>query len=260
MAEMTSYAAGTPCWIDLATPDMAAAREFYGELLGWEFDEGPPESGGYTMATLRGRNVAGLMAQNPQAEQPAPPSWTTYLASGDVGATAAAVGAAGGTVLMGPDEVMDQGSLLVWTDPSGALAGAWQPGRHTGAQLANEPGSFIWNELVTRDLAGARAFYTEVFGYQTDEMDLGFDQPYVVLKVAGEMVGGMVSMPSEWPPQLASSWLTYFAVDNVERSLEAVRSAGGSTLAEPRDAPYGRFAVVADPQGAAFSILTPPPS
>jgi predicted enzyme related to lactoylglutathione lyase len=259
MPEFDSYPPGTPCWVDLATPDLATARDFYTAVFGWQYDESPPEAGGYLLARERGKTVAGLMPmQDEQAGSGSPAYWTTYLATDDAEALARQVGEHGGEVMVGPMPVMDQGSMLLWRDPTGAVAGAWQPGAMRGAELGNEHGSVIWSELLTRDLAAARRFYVDVFGYQTAEMDLGMPDPYVMIKVGEHEVGGLMTMPAELPGQVPAYWNTYFAVDDVDAALETVRQRGGRVDNDPIDAPYGRFAPVADPAGAAFTLLTPP--
>src|SRR4051812_17354454 len=145
MPEFSSHPPGTPSWVDLSTPDVAAAARFYGELLGWDTTEPGPEdeTGGYRMFTLRDKQVAGLA---PVQQEGQPPAWMTYIASDDADATAKTAGAAGGQVFVPPFDVLDAGRMTVIADPTGAMFGVWQPGRHAGAELANEPGSLCWNE------------------------------------------------------------------------------------------------------------------
>src|SRR5215210_1313781 len=104
MAEFTSYAHGTPCWVDVTSSDLSATNAFYSGLFGWEADDQGPEAGGYTMYTLRGKRVAAGSPPAPGAEG-VPPHWTTYLASDDVDDSAARIRDAGGTVLMEPFDV-----------------------------------------------------------------------------------------------------------------------------------------------------------
>src|SRR5438105_9117762 len=111
-------------------------------------------------------------ASRPQHPR-APRSWTTYFATTDAGAAANAVKDAGGQVVMEPFDVMDAGRMAGFMDPSGAFVCVWQPGQHKGAELANEPGSFTWNELHTRDLTGAKEFYPKAFGFGVKENAYG---------------------------------------------------------------------------------------
>ena len=139
----TPWPDGTPCWVDLGTGDIPKAISFYSSQFGWTVQQGGPEVGGYSMAQLDGRNVAGL---GPVMGPPGTPSgWATYFASSDVDATAVKVESAGGTLLMEPMDVMDAGRMLFAADTTGATFGAWQARNHTGAQVANVPGAVIEN-------------------------------------------------------------------------------------------------------------------
>ena len=151
----TSYVQGTPNWVDLSTSDQAAAKAFYAGLFGWTYDDQPMGEGHvYSMAMLRGHQVAAISPQPPEmAATGAPPMWNTYLAVDSVDDATAKVEAAGGTVAMAPFDVMAAGRMSFVMDPSGAPVALWQAGQHIGATLVNEPGTINWNELVTTDLA-----------------------------------------------------------------------------------------------------------
>jgi predicted enzyme related to lactoylglutathione lyase len=252
MAEFTSYEAGTPCWVDLGSPDLEASKAFYGSLFGWDAHVAPdPDAGGYTMFTLRGKQVAGL---GPLMGEGQPPAWSTYVAVEDADKTAEAVRGAGGQVLVGPMDVMSAGRMAVFMDSAGAAVSVWQAREHTGAELANEPGTFCWNELDTRDLAAARAFYPAVFGWTIH--DAGIDgMEYYEIKRGDATVGGMMPMPPAVPAQVPSNWLTYFAVDDTDAAVAKIKDLGGAVMAEPMDIPAGRFAVVTGPHGEAFGII-----
>ena len=165
----TAWPAGTPCWVDLGVNDIPKATAFYGGLFGWDIQEGPPEAGGYSMCMLGGRPVAGIGPKMGPAEMPT--FWTTYIASDAADATAARIKAGGGQVMMEPFDVMDVGRMFIATDPGGAVFGVWQAKAHTGVGLANEPGSLVWSENLSRNYEANRAFYRDVFGY--DYGDIG---------------------------------------------------------------------------------------
>ena len=255
MPEKTSYAQGTPSWVDLGTPDLDDAKRFYGAVFGWEFDDMGAEAGHYNMALLRGVPIAGL---GPAQDPSIPPRWTTYLSVDDADKTAALIGERGGTVLMGVMDVMGQGRMLIASDPSGAPFGCWQPQAHIGAGIVNEPGSFCWNELMSRDPAAATDFYTSVFGLGTDVMDMGGGETYTMLKVGDDPVAGLMAMPADVPAEAQSTWLTYFSVDDPDAAVERVTGAGGTVLKGPIDSDYGRWALVTDPQGVMFSVIRMP--
>jgi predicted enzyme related to lactoylglutathione lyase len=137
----------------------------------------------------------------------------------------------------------------------------WQPQTHTGAQVVNEPGSLCWNELATRDIDAAKRFYEAVFGWQGETSAYG-DTSYTEWKLGGRTVGGMIQMNEQWPAEIPSHWMVYFAVDDIDAAAGKAREFGGKAAVEPTDTPVGRFAVLNDPHGAVFSIIrlsAPPP-
>lgn len=254
MAEVTTYAPGTPAWADLATTDPHGARDFYGELFGWEFDVGPEESGRYTMCRLGGHNVAGMVGK---PVENMPTAWTTYIATHDADVVAQRIGDHGGNVFMGPMDVLDQGRLVVATDPTGAVFGLWQAGEHVGATLVNVPGTVIWNELITRDLDAAQEFYSAVFGYEWAEEDTGEGGPrYRTFALEGRTVGGAMQLPGHEPPGVPSHWGVYFGVADTDAAVATVERLGGGVQLPPTESPYGRLAWVRDPQGGVFSVIS----
>jgi uncharacterized protein len=258
MSERTSYTPGTPCWVELSgTPDVEASAAFYGELFGWELPELPnsAELGGYRRAKRDGKDVAGV---SPRMEDGQPTVWATYVSVDDVAETLAKVGAAGGTTMVEPMDVQGLGTMAVFTDPTGAVCGVWQPGTFHGAELVNDAGAFGWNELGTRDTAAAKQFYGAVFGWGYDDEPSDRAGTYTIWKVGDAMVGGMLDMnalgmPAEIPP----NWLVYFTVEDADAAVAKVESGGGSVMNGPIDIPVGRFAVVADQFGAAFAVMQP---
>ena len=250
MSERDTYAPGTPSWVDLGTPDPAAAATFYGALFDWDIQEGPPEAGGYRMCLLRGRPVAGL---GPSQAEGMPPWWTTYVAVSSADETAAAISANGGTVLVPPMDVLDVGRTAVAADPFGAVFSVWQAGTHHGAGLVNEPGTLCWNELNTRHPVEHIAFYTAVFDWEAKRSEGPID--YIEFMLHGNSIGGMMEMGDMFPPEAPESWSVYFAVAECDASAATVTELGGRVLMGPTDIPPGRFAVCQDPQGATFLIL-----
>lgn len=250
----TPWPPGTPCWADLSVPDVDAVREFYGELLGWRFTESGPEYGGYVMADVDGRSVAGL---GPQQTADTPPAWTLYMASEAVDATAGAVEAAGGTVLMPAMDVGPMGRMIIAADPTGAVFGVWQSGEHHGAGLVNAPGALTWEDLRSTDPARAADFYGAVFGYRTEAVDGAPDDYRMFSLPGGEGLGGIGGMMGA-PDGVPSHWLVYFGVPDVDAAVTAAQSRGGQALAPAFDTPYGRMAALSDPAGAVFWVVGVP--
>jgi len=249
--EVERYEHGVPSWVDVGVPDIGKAAEFYSALFGWDVERGGEETGGYSIALLRGKPVAGI---GPKMN-PGPPSWTTYLSVDSADAAAEKVKEHGGQVLMEPMDVMDAGRMAVFADPVGAMFSVWQAGAHLGAGIVNEPGSFSWNELVTPDTEKSKEFYGAVFGWGSETHGEGGPMAYTEWKVGGRSVGGMMKRPpvmANVPPH----WTVYFAVDGTDEAAGKVKALGGQVIMGAMDVEPGRFAVVEDTQGVGFNIIT----
>jgi hypothetical protein len=251
MPIMTSYPAGTPSWVDLGAPDPEAAAAFYGELFGWDIQEGPPEAGGYRMCMLEGQPVAGL---GPQMSPDQPTFWSTYVSVDDADKTAALVSEAGGQRLVAPMDVMNFGRMAVFLDAEGAAISIWQPRDMKGAGLVNEPGAFCWNDLGTRDPATAKAFYQRVFGWEAKPEPMGAS-PYEIFNLGDRGVAGLVVLDESAPPDVPPHWNVVFAVEDCDASAAKISELGGSIIVAPADIPVGRFAVATDVGGASFGII-----
>ena len=256
MPEFTSHPVGTFSWPELATTDQKGASAFYGALLGWDVDEqpmGPTET--YTMFKMRNLEVAAACALRPEERQHGvPPHWNAYVTVADADATSTRARELGGTVLAPPFDVMDAGRMAVLQDPTGAVISVWQPAAHIGAKILREPGALGWTELATRDTAAAEAFYTQLFGWEAKTGDAG-GQRYTEFKVGTQPDAGMMAMDPAWgdvPPH----WMPYFQVSDSDAAAAKALELGGRVFVPPTDIPnVGRFAMLADPQGAMFSVI-----
>ena len=280
MTERDRYIPGVPCWVDTSQPDPVAAAEFYGELFGWELtDAMPPDApGAYFMARLNGGDVAAVGSV--PAGAPPMATWNTYVWVDSADETAGKVRAAGGTVLSEPFDIFNSGRMAVFADPEGAVFGVWQPRAHRGATVVNEPGSLNFNDLNTRDVAGAKAFYAAVFGWET--IDAGGAEMWA-LPAYGDfleertpgnrarmaemgapegfesVVASLAAIPAD-QPDTPAHWGVTFAVADADEVAARAAELGGTVVAAPFDAPWVRMAVIADPQGATFtaSQFVPP--
>jgi uncharacterized protein len=252
MPERTSHKPGTISWADLATSDQDAAKAFYAGLFGWEYDDQPAGDGiVYSMAKLGGRSAAAISPQQQdEAAQGIPPHWNIYVTVDDVDATAGKVSEHGGNVLAGPFDVFDAGRMAVLAAPDGAVLCLWQPGTSIGAEVVNEPGALSWADTATTDAETAQAFYSAALGWRYEQMSE--EPPYWVI-FNGERSNGGMTVP---PPGVPPNWFPYFAVDDVDAAIETARNAGGNPFMGPIDVPTGRFALIQDPQGAAFAVLS----
>lgn len=252
----TKQPLGMPSWVDLTTDDPDAARAFYGALFDWTFDVGGPESGHYAMCKVDGRLVAGLGGKPPGTSLPN--AWTLYIAVDDLDTTCVKLAEAGGRVTLPAMQVMEAGKMAIAQEPTGGVFGMWQAGQHRGFQVRDEPGSFAWTELNTRDLARSQAFFEAVFGHRAEKLPGHETMEYRTLHIGEATAGGLMQMNEQWPAELPPHWMIYFAVADADAAVDKVKSLGGALHVPPFDTPYGRIAVVSDPQKAIFSVVQLP--
>lgn len=243
-------APGTPCWHDLMSPDVEGAARFYTGLFGWAYDASGAEYGFYHMGRLEGRPVAGIGQMPDGAGMPS--AWTVYFATDDVHATAEHAASLGATVMMPPMEVPAMGFMAIVVDPVGAAFGLWQATGHLGTGIEDVHGATVWRDLHTADAEKARAFYTALLGAEAEPFD-GGDTPYLTLVKDGRNVGGIAATPPS-QPGTPPSWLTTFAVADLDIAVDGCTAAGGAVVQPALDTPFGRMAVVSDPFGAVFCL------
>ena len=267
MSERETYPAGVPCWVETLQPDPRAALDFYGALLGWEFAGPGPMPGGlsgeYFVARVDGRDVAGIGSLADIGPAPVA-SWATYVRVDSVEESAERATAAGGSLLIGPLDALPAGRLAVLVDPVGAPACLWEARTREGAQLVNEPRAWAMSSLHTTDGEGAKAFYGSLFGWQPEPFGApeapltlwrlpGYVGEEGQLPIARDVVAVMapagdaaVAMPPHWNVNLR--------VDDADATVQQATDLGGQVIAPALDTPGFRTAVLADPQGAVFSI------
>lgn len=255
MGERTSHAPGTFSWVDLSTSDPADAKRFYGGLFGWTFDDRPVGDGiVYTLCLIDGKSVCAISGQvEEERSQGIPPHWNNYVTVADVDASTAKTAELGGNVVVEPFDVLDAGRMSVVADPTGAVFSMWQPRDSIGAEVVNVPGSLTWNELATNDVDRATEFYGALFAWGFEEMT-GGPMRYVLIRNGDRSNGGirpLTEMESGVPPY----WLPYFAVESADDAVARAAELGGNVLMQPVTVPAGRFAPIADPQGAVFATF-----
>lgn len=251
---ITADTNNAPDWVDLNTPDVEAAVDFYSRLLSWEIEKTPTPMGDYYIARQHGHQVAGLMAQTDDMAR-TPPMWTIYINVESADETASRVEPAGGRVLSGPFDIPD-GRVAVVSDPSGAVLGIIStPLEHSDKKwFSVESGAVCWVELLTRDPEAAGPFYTKVFGWEAETSDAGA-AAYSTFALEEEQIAGMMAMPAEVPAGAPSHWMVYFAVDNCDEAERTAEELGGRVLKSTAEIAAGKFAVLEDPQSAPFQIM-----
>jgi hypothetical protein len=252
MGERTSYPAGTFSWVDLQTDDLDAAKRFYGELLGWSYNDIPiGDDSVYSMAQVHGHNVAGL---GERQDESIPPHWNCFVTVEDADASAARAGELGATILAPPFDVFDAGRMSAFADPQGAVLSVWQAKESIGAGLVNAVGALTWNDLVTPDVEASAAFYSALFGWQITEVE-GSDGQYWSITNGGRINGGLLPIIEGGHP----AWNLYFACEDVDATVARANELGGETFMGPMDVPNGsRFAILRDAGGAFFSVSAGP--
>ncbi|MFJ5957639.1 VOC family protein [Paenarthrobacter sp. NPDC092416] len=246
---------GSPCWIDLMTSDTEKAKAFYNTLFGWTYETGDQEKyGGYITASKDGQMVAGIM-QKQEDMGAMPDVWSTYLRTDDINATTEAAKAHGGQVFLEPMEVPEQGSMAMYGDTSGASIGAWQFGEMKGYEVAAEAGAPAWHELLSKNYESAVSFYQDVFGWETSVVGDTPEFRYTTLGAGDDAKAGIMDASGFLPEQVPSMWSVYFAVADVDSTIEQALALGATTVQPAEDTPFGRLATLSDPTGAVFKLV-----
>jgi predicted enzyme related to lactoylglutathione lyase len=256
MPEYTRHEPGAFSWADLSTNDVDAAVSLYGELFGWEIEKQDlPDGGVYAMARIGGKDVAAISPlQDEQAKMGIPPHWNVYIAVDDAEIAAKEAERLGGTIVAPAFDVLESGRMAVVTDPTGAAIGFWQAKDSIGAQIYAEEGTIIWWELMTPDQKRATDFYTQLFGYGTQEQDTPSGK-FIVLTHKGEQAAGIITPPQQGPPP---AWTPYFAVTDAEVTLEKAKELGATEMMPVTEAQdVGWFSWITDPQGAVVAFIEP---
>ncbi|TAN32469.1 VOC family protein [bacterium] len=253
MPDAKTFVAGAPVWVDLSSTDAAASRDYYSKLFGWKVDVATdPAAGGYALAKLGDKHVAGIGPAQPEGTS----AWMVYIGTRDAEGIAKKVEAAGGKVVAPPFDVLKSGRMAVFQDPIGAFISVWQPDEMQGADVMYAPNSFAWAELNARGVERAKPFYSSVFGWTQKESNMGEGAPpYTEFKLGDESIAGGMEMNPMVPAEVPSYWMVYFAVDDVDQAFNKAIDHGGREMLAPQEFPGGRFAILSDPQGAAFGLL-----
>ncbi|APT83794.1 VOC family protein [Corynebacterium aquilae] len=239
---------GMPYWIDLLTNDVAAASDFYANILGWETEQ---TAEGYRLARAQGLPVAGFITQPDDA--PTGATWITHFLVDDIHAACDKARELGGTVTTEPTDVQ-LGTMALVLDPGDGFFGLIQAHSSEAFVSGGEPGTAVWHELTcTSNLEKTAGFYEELFGWTTTHTDAGDGFSYVTAMVDGAPFAGMWTGPN-FPADVPNFWQTYLGVKSIDDTVAAVTSHGGRILRDPWDSEFGRLALIEDPTGGAMTI------
>ncbi|WP_419727823.1 VOC family protein [Lichenicola sp.] len=252
----TEHHPGKIVFAELVTPDIAAAKQFYGSLFGWSFQDFEQSQGSFTQASLDGQVVAGMF------QRPLPtgrrPNWISFIATSDLDASEGLAVQAGAKVLLPPHQLAELGREAVFTDPQGGVFAMLQSTSGDPPDLLADPGDWIWSSLITTDPTKAVTFYKTVFGYDLFNMSTPQDPATAqhMLMASDNFARASVnSIPSSWVGA-RPRWLDYIRVDDATAMAAKATSLGGKVVLSPRvDRHGGKIAILADPQGALFGVM-----
>ena len=239
-------------WTNLSSSDDAGAAAFYSKIFGWSYDEMPiGDNMVHRNATSGDHQLAGIDPIMPGNDMPT--AWINFVFVQDMTATVASARQLGATIVQEPVDVMGEGHMAIAVDPTGATIGIWQPGRHTGADAVNQPGSYSWVELATTDIDAAKSFYAGLFGWTWTKMD-GAPMEYWLAELDGRSFAGLLTKNVEMA-QMPSHWAAYFGAEDIDATHTAVQAAGGTALFEPMQMGPGKGFAAMDPQGGYFMAI-----
>jgi len=260
MTNIEKYAPGSFCWVELCTTDQNAAKSFYSSLFGWGVNDSPLGPGEfYSMFKLEGRDAgAAYTMGKEQRAQGVPSHWNIYIAVESADAAADRAAKLGGKALAPAFDVFDVGRMANIQDPTGATFAVWQAKQHKGMGITGVDGTLCWADLSTSDPAEASKFYTGLFGWKiaASEND---PSGYLHIQNGENFIGGVP--PAMYrDPNVPPNWLLYFLTSNCDATAAKAKQLGAKVNIEPMTIEnVGRMAILADPQGAVFSIFQPSP-
>lgn len=262
MPIVEKHAAGAFCWIELATSDQKAAKQFYGTLFGWSANDSPMGPGDvYTIFQLENRDAAAAYTlRKEQRSQGVPSHWMLYVAVDSAETTAKKVEGLGGKVLVPPFDVETFGKMAVIQDPTGPVFSIWEPKGNKGTGIAGVGGTLCWADLSSPDPTRASKFYSELFGWKmTSDTDDNSASGYQHIQNGEDFIGGILPN-TESDSKIPPHWLPYFMVANCDMSAAKAKELGAGFLLQPTTVEnVGRMAVIADPQMAVFAVFQPMP-
>jgi uncharacterized protein len=247
---------GTPCWVVLVTPDADRTGPFYAGLFGWSV---PAPEGGFDTVQCGGNDVAGVLQLPPEAaEAGAASRWLLFMATDDIVHSLNGIRPSGGEILAPAFDVGDLGRMAMVADGTGAHFGLWEAGVHPGATVTGEPGSMTWAELRTRSRASSSGFYHAIFDWEVQAVQAGAET-FITCLLDEEPVAGMVELGAA-DGDSPSYWMPYFAVGDADEAATLADGLGGEVCEAPRDVAGRRLAVLRDPLGALFYVVSDPVS
>lgn len=245
------HLAGKFVWYDLLSDNVIAAKKFYGELFGWEFEGEPKADAKYTMIKHNGTPIGGIVYVE-DLGQVNGSQWLSYISVENVDSAVELIQKSNGKVFRDPFDFPDRGRVSVVSDPQGALLVLIRA--QGGDPTDKEPVSneWLWTELFTRDLDAAASFYGKLVGYEAEAFDSGVNIPYYVFRKRDRAEAGMLRIPWE---NVKPNWLPYIKVDDPAAVVKKAKSLGGTVIVAPAEnIRKGSVALIADPTGGVVAV------
>ena len=246
---------GKVIFVELVTPDLAAAKQFYAGLFGWTFRDIQAGKSEYAEASLDGRPVGGLIHRDVPAGEHRQPAWLSFIAVRDVDAAKMIALQGGATVLFEPHSIPDRGREAVLADPQGAIFAVLASTSGDPPDVLAAPGEWIWSSLITKDPDTDAAFYQTLFDYEVFDLPSDDGAHHLTLASDNYARASANSLPAN-KPNIHPHWLNFVRVEDAVKMTAKAVALGGRVLVEPRlDRHGGKVAVIADPLGAPFGLL-----
>ena len=246
---------GKVIWVDLATPDVAASKKFYAGLFGWTFQDIHSGRTDYTVASLGGRPVGGLIHRPAPSGEPVRPAWLAFISVRDVDAAKKTALDHGAKVVTEPKTYAHRGRQAVFADPEGAVFAVLASGSGDPPDFLAAPGEWIWSSLHARKPDAESAFYQSVFGYDVFDVPSEDDLEHDILSSDDFARASVNPLPSDSTHRHAH-WLNFVRVVDAADAAAKALALGGKVLVEPHaDRHGGKLAVIADPAGARLGLM-----
>jgi predicted enzyme related to lactoylglutathione lyase len=257
MPTVEKHAPGAFCWVELATSDQNAAKQFYSSLFDWSPDDMPMGPGDfYTIFKRDGRSAGAAYTMRPdEAALGIPPHWNLYIAVENADAATHRATLLGGKAITQAFDVFTAGRMAVLQDPTGAIFQVWQANQSIGIEVLGEPNSFGAADLSTQDRHKARKFYEDLFGWTMSTGETKDDSSYLHIMNGGKYIGGI--LPASFVnPNVPANWMPYFVVANCDETTAKAQQMNAKVFMAPMNVDKTvRIAILADPQGAVFALF-----
>ncbi len=232
--------------VDRSTFDTGKAKDFYGALFDWQFDQ---DADGYIQAHTNNHPVAGVYLMPEFFQKIRMPSfWMTYISVADIDLVVSRAESMGAKIEL--QETNRKGSIALIRDPSGAGFTCFQGESDSTRGKFSQQGAWVWSELMVSDISLVKDFYERVFDWKIESES---EDRFTINSQSRDNIGAIQVAPDEIKGS-KQYWAVYFAVNDIDATLTKVEGAGGQSEGTYEHA-LGRQAFALDSQGAAFTLL-----